>query len=251
MSKICYQDRLTGRPVSLNVEVHGTGFPVLLIAPGGMKSSIPLWKNAPYNPITYWSEKGFQVVAMDQRNAGQSSGPVSAGHGWETFMDDQIAVLDELGIDKFIVAGMCIGGSYVMQLLHRMPDRAVGGVLFQTIGLDQNRDAFYQMYDGWASALAPTRPDVSLADWAGLRSNMYDSEQFLFCVGEKDLPDIKAPVLVLQGNDLYHPASASRIVASGVPHGKLIEAWKTGADIEIAQHQTLKFLSQIATGVRP
>ena len=250
MSKVNYADRLTGQSVSLHVEVHGTGFPVLLIAPGGMKSSIPLWKNAPYNPISYWSENGFQVVAMDQRNAGQSSGPVNAGHGWETFLEDQIAVLDELGIDKFIAAGMCIGGSYVMQLLLRQPGRAIGGVLFQTIGLDQNRDAFYQMYDGWASALAPTRADVSPADWAGLRSNMYDSEQFLFCVGERDLSAIRAPVLVLQGNDLYHPASASRMVASGVPNGTLIDAWKSGPDIETAQHQTLKFLRQITTGVK-
>lgn len=251
MSKIRYQDRLTGRTVSLYVEVHGMGFPILLIAPGGMKSSIPLWKNAPYNPISYWSEKGFQVIAMDQRNAGQSTGPVHAGHSWDTFMEDQLAVLGQLGIDKFIAAGMCIGGAYVMQLLHRQPDRAVGGVLFQTIGLDQNRDAFYQMYDGWASALAPTRPYVSAADWAGLRHNMYDSDQFLFCVGETDLPGIQAPVLVLQGNDLYHPASASWIVAGGVPRGKLIEAWKTGPDIAIAQQQTLAFLTQIATGVRP
>ena len=249
MSEIRYRDRLTGGDVSLHVEVHGTGFPVLLIAPGGMKSSIPLWKNAPYNPISYWSENGFRVIAMDQRNAGLSTGPVNAGHGWDTFKDDQLAVLDELGIDKFIAAGMCIGGSYVMQLLHRQPERAVAGVLFQTIGLDQNRDAFYQMYDGWASALAPIRPDVSPADWAGLRSNMYDSDQFLFCVGEEDLPGIKAQVLVLQGNDLYHPASASQIVAGGVPRAELIEAWKTGPDIEIAQRQTLAFLSQIATGV--
>lgn len=188
---------------------------------------------------------------MDQRNAGQSSGPVCAQHGWLSYLEDQRTVLDELGIDKFIAAGMCIGGSYVMQLLHRLPDRAIGGVLFQTIGLDQNRAAFYQMYDGWAAALAPTRADVSPADWAGLRSNMYDSEQFLFCIGENDLLGIQAPVLVLQGNDLYHPASASRRVAAGVPHGRLIEAWKTGPDVEIAQHQTLEFLRQVATGERP
>jgi len=216
-----------------------------------MKSAIPLWKNAPYDPIKYWSEAGFCVVAMDQRNAGQSHGPVNARHGWDTFLEDQVAVLDNLGIDKFIVAGMCIGGSYVMQLLKRLPDRAVGGVLFQTIGLDLNRDAFYQMYDGWAAGLAPTRPDVTSADWAGLRRNLYDGDQFLFCVGEKDLPDIKAPVLVLQGNDLYHPASASRLVAAGVPHGRLIEYWKTEPHIGTAQQQTLEFLRQIATGESP
>ncbi len=184
------------------------------------------------------------MIAMDQRNAGRSTGPVDRRHGWGTYLEDQVAVLDNLGVDKFVAAGMCIGGSYVMQLLKELPDRAVGGLLFQTIGLDQNRDAFYQMYDGWVAGLAPSRTDVTAEGWSGLRSNMYDSDQFLFCVGEQDLPQIKAPVLVLQGNDLYHPASASRKVAAGVPNGRLIENWKTEPHLGRAQEQTLEFLRQ-------
>ena len=246
MPEIVYPDVVTGAPVHLHVEVRGSGAPILLIAPGGMKSSIPLWANAPYDPFRQWADAGFQVVAMDQRNAGRSRGPVHPDHGWLTYAQDQLAVLDHLGIDRFIVAGMCIGGAYAMQLLHLAPARAVGCVLFQTIGLDNNRAAFHQMYDAWADGLSGERTDVSPAAWAGLRSNLYDGDRLLFSVDESSLPAIQAPVLVLQGNDLYHPASVSRRVAAGLPEGQLIEHWKTGADIEPARLQTLAFLRQTA-----
>ena len=89
----------------IHYEVHGEGFPVLLIAPGGMRSAISFWENTPWNPITDLQDD-FQVIAMDQRNAGQSTGPVSASHGWHTYAADQLALLDHLGVDRFHVAGM-------------------------------------------------------------------------------------------------------------------------------------------------
>ena len=52
-------------------EVSGRGPAVLLIAPGGMKSAISFWEGTPWNPITQLQDQ-FTVVAMDQRNAGQS-----------------------------------------------------------------------------------------------------------------------------------------------------------------------------------
>jgi len=183
---------------------------------------------------------------MDQRNAGQATGPVDAAHGWGTFAEDQLALLDHLGIDRFIVAGMCIGGSYVMQLAVRAPDRVLGAVLMQTIGLDANREAFYQMYDAWANELASTRTDVTERDWRGLRERMYGSDKYLFSVGEAEVPSIRTPTLVLMGNDLYHPASASRRGAEQVPGAMLVERWKTGEDIEAGLGVTLDFLHRVA-----
>ena len=37
--------------VRINYEEHGEGFPLLLIAPGGMFSFIEKWSMAPWNPI--------------------------------------------------------------------------------------------------------------------------------------------------------------------------------------------------------
>ncbi len=103
-------------------EVHGEGFPVLLLAPGGMQSSIPVWKNTPYDAIEQLAPH-FQVIAMDQRNAGQSTAPIAATDGWQDYTDDQVALLDHLGIDRFHAAGMCIGGSFIMGLVEsNIPD---------------------------------------------------------------------------------------------------------------------------------
>ena len=49
---------------------QGTGFPVLTLAPGGMRSSVPMWEMAAINPLTAYAGQ-YQMIAMDQRNAGQ------------------------------------------------------------------------------------------------------------------------------------------------------------------------------------
>jgi len=92
----------------IHFDEYGSGFPVLLIAPGGMKSAAPFWESTPWNPIPQLSET-FRVIAMDQRNAGRSSGPISADDSWDTYTRDQLALLDYLGIEKFHAVGMCIG----------------------------------------------------------------------------------------------------------------------------------------------
>ena len=63
---------------------QGTGFPVLTLAPGGMRSSVPLWEMAAINPLTAYAGQ-YQMIAMDQRNAGQSTGPLEAGDSWGAY----------------------------------------------------------------------------------------------------------------------------------------------------------------------
>ena len=111
--------------IRIYYEVHGEGFPVLLLAPGGMRSSIPVWENTPYNPIEELAPH-CQVIAMDQRNAGQSTAPIAATDGWRDYTDDQVALLDHLGIDRFHAAGMCIGGSFIMGFRGRPRKDRVG-----------------------------------------------------------------------------------------------------------------------------
>ncbi|MBM4206168.1 MAG: alpha/beta hydrolase [Gammaproteobacteria bacterium] len=252
MPFLSYPDADTGRPVRLWHEVIGSGLPLLLIAPGGMKSAIPLWRNAPWNPLQAWADAGFQLIAMDQRNAGQSTGPIHSAHSWHTFAEDQLALLDHLGVDRFVVAGMCIGGAYSAQLAVRVPERVAGMVLMQTIGLDGNRDAFLQMYDGWMTGLLAERTDVGEEDWAGLRKNMYGNDKYLFSCDSADLKGCTVPALVLKGNDLYHPASASLQVLKDVAGAELVEEWKTGDQVETGLAATRRFLGRVAAaeGVR-
>ncbi len=246
MPEFITADPITGGEVTLHYEVRGEGMPILLIAPGGMKSAIPVWGNAPYNPMEAWAD-GFRVIAMDQRNAGLSSGPVHAEHGWHTYTQDQLALLDHLGVQDFMVAGMCIGGPYALGLIQAAAERVRAAVLFQPIGLTDNREAFYRMYDGWQAELAPRRPEVAAADWQGLRENMYGGEKFLFNVGDDEVRDVGTPLLVLMGQDLYHPEASSRRLAELAPRARLIESWKAGADLASAAAQTRAFLEAHAT----
>ena len=209
----------------IDYEEHGEGPAVLLIAPGGMRSEKTYWESTPWNPVTQLADR-YRVIAMDQRNAGQSTAPITANDGWATYTADQLALMDHLGIDRFHVAGMCIGGPYILGLIDAAPERVASGVVFQTIGLDDNRTAFHAMFDDWASDLAPRRPEVSDEAWASFRANMYDTDKVLFTADEEWLASCTTPLLVLLGNDLYHPESSSRVLAAHAPNATLVEDWK-------------------------
>ena len=70
---------------------------------------------------------------MDLRNAndGQFSGPLDIERTWDAYADDQIGLMDHLGINKFLVLGFCIGGPFIWNLLQRIPDRIIAAVLVQ------------------------------------------------------------------------------------------------------------------------
>jgi len=224
-------------------ETHGAGFPLLLIAPGGMKSAISFWENTPWNPIEQLQDK-YCVVAMDQRNAGNSSAQVAADHGWHTYTQDQLGLMDHLGFDQFHVAGMCIGGPYALGLIQAAPERVASATLFQTIGRDNNAAAFYAMFDDWAEALMPQMPDVAASAWSSFRENMYGGDTTLFNVDREFVAQIQTPLLVLMGNDLYHPESSSRMIAAAAPNVEFVESWKEGQAKAQAMHTFTQFLAQ-------
>ena len=90
---------------------------------------------------------------MDQRNAGKSTAPVSGEDGWHTYTADHLALLDHLGIEKTHILGGCIGGPYCLGLIQTAPNRVASAVLQQSIGLENNRDVFYGLFDEWAGEI--------------------------------------------------------------------------------------------------
>ena len=228
--------------VDLHYDEYGEGFPVLLIAPGGMNSEASFWESTPWNPITQLSGQ-FRVIAMDQRNAGRSTAPITSTDSWDTYTRDQLLLLDHLNVDRFHVVGMCIGGPYVMGLIEQAPERVASGVLFQTIGLSENREAFFGMFDGWATELRPTRPEVPPEAWDQFKMNMYGSDNVLFNVDEAFLKTVTTPLLVLEGNDLYHPSESSLVVDDLAQNTTLIRDWMSGAAMERAAQEFAEFLA--------
>ena len=76
----------------LYYEEQGSGFPILLIAPGGMRSTVSFWEKTPWNPIEQLAPN-YRVIAMDQRNAGLSVAPIRATDSWQVYTQDQLGMV--------------------------------------------------------------------------------------------------------------------------------------------------------------
>jgi pimeloyl-ACP methyl ester carboxylesterase len=226
----------------LYYEEYGHGFPLLLFAPGGMRSAISFWVRSPWNPIEALADQ-FRVIAMDQRNAGRSTAPIHSANGWHSYAADHVALLDHLGIERTHVLGGCIGGPYCFGLMQAAPQRVTAAVLQQPIGYDgENRQAFYEMFDSWANELKPQRPDVDPDAWNALRDRMYGGD-FVFNVSRDFVRACATPMLVLLGNDRYHPSVTSREIVELAPNAELIERWKEPEVIEQTVARVRSFLT--------
>jgi len=86
--------------ISLYVEDHGEGIPVLLIH--GWPDSARLWRHQ----IPHLVGHGFRVIAPDLRGFGRSDKPtLVAAYGLRNAVADMIAILDRLGIGEAHVVG--------------------------------------------------------------------------------------------------------------------------------------------------
>ena len=227
--------------VSIYYEEYGAGYPLLLFAPGGMRSSIEFWAKSPFDP-TKELAANFRVIAMDQRNAGKSSGPISANDGWDTYTGDHIALLDHVGIKQCHLMGGCIGSSYCLGMIKAAPQRVSAAILQNPIGLSpRNREMFFAMFDGWAQAL---KPQHAKADDAGLRQfrdRMYGTD-FVFNVSRDFVRSCKTPMMILCGSDDYHPTETSKEIAALAPNSQLVEQWKTAELIGSTVKRVREFL---------
>jgi pimeloyl-ACP methyl ester carboxylesterase len=218
---------------SIYYEIHGSGYPLVLFAPGGMNSVAQMWREspaAPGQPMPWIDPRDvladrFTVVAMDQRNAGSSTAPVAPSDGWTTFAADHLALLDHLGFDRVHAMGGCIGSSYVLGLIQAAPERVTAGVLQNPIGLSaDNRDRFYAMFDGWAKELSARRDDIDDRSLAGFRQNMFGGD-FVFSVDRSFVRACPLPLLVLSGHDEFHPPAVAEEIAETAPDAKLVPEW--------------------------
>jgi pimeloyl-ACP methyl ester carboxylesterase len=213
-----------GATIHYDLEGPADGFPVLLIAPGGMRSFNDKWQAMPWNPRERLADR-HRLIGMDQRNAGRSSAPVSGADGWATYTADQLGLLDHLGVERCHVVGMCIGGPYIAGLLTAAPERFASAVLLQPVGIDGNRAAFDAIFDGWRDEIAPAHPEATADDWASFKSNMWDGD-FVLTATREQVAGITVPMLVAMGDDEYHPASTSRAIAELAPEVTFLERWK-------------------------
>jgi len=216
----------------LYYEVHGTGYPVLLFAPGFLSSRIERWATNParpgvqqdwLDPIPALQDR-FRLIALDVRNAGRSRAKLGPHDGWDTYTRDHLALLDHLGVTRCHVMGACIGVSFALALAKARPDAVTALVLQNPIGLsDRNRGALDEEFDKWAGEVR-TWPEIDAAMLPGFRQRMFGGD-FIFSVTREFVQGCPLPMLLMPGNDVVHPASVSADLAKA-PHVDVLAAWK-------------------------
>ncbi len=228
----------------IHYEEHGSGFPILTFAPAGLRSTIAVWGQpmAPIDPVAEWS-KEYRVIVMDQRNAGgQSRAPISAKDNWDNYTDDHLALLDHLRIDKCHLYGQCIGGSFIVNMLKRAPERVAAAVMAQPIGRVGPMAGRTANFNGWAESVKD-RPDVSEPVLDAFNNNLY-AQGFVYCADREFVKTIKAPCLILAGHDEAHPWPISEELSKLIPGCEFVVDWKTEPHLTPAKATVRAFLAK-------
>jgi pimeloyl-ACP methyl ester carboxylesterase len=196
-----------------NVRIHfedtGSGMPLLIIPGGGLNSTISVMARSPFNAIEEFKNE-YRCITADLRMAygGQSSGPLEADRPWDSIADDQLGLMDHLGIKRFMVLGYCIGGPMIWNLLKRAPNRIIAAVISQPSGWRKELPTL--SYDtnmkGWGPELVKARPDISMETVERFLTRMYRTNpDFVYTVTRDDVRACKTPVLVMPDDSPPHP----------------------------------------------
>ena len=234
-------------PVRIHYQESGSGFPLMLIAGGGLNSTIAGLNN-PFDAIGEFKGE-YRCIAADLRNAysGQSTGPLEIDRPWDSFTDDHIGLMDHLRIDKFVVMGFCIGGPFIWSLLKRAPDRVVAAVIAQPSGFrPEAPDYFYETnMQGWGPEFVKRRPEVTKETVDKFLTKMYRNKpDFVFTVTRDFVRNCQTPVLVLPDDIPPHPYAVAMESAMLAPKAEVsMFPWKEPKErIPLAIRQIHSFL---------
>jgi pimeloyl-ACP methyl ester carboxylesterase len=224
-------------PVRIRYEEAGSGFPVLVMPGGGLNSRLSNWPTAVYNFFEAFKNE-FHVITMDQRNAnqGESTGPLDTTDPWGAFADDQLGLVDHLGIREFMALGCCIGGPFVLKLIERAPRRVVAGVLCQPVGdRPEDPDVMYRSgLEVWAPELLAHRPDLSLAQVEAYLHALYRvNPDFVYSVSREFVRNCQTPLLVMPDDVAAHPYQVCADILALAPNAEAtIYPWKDTPELK-------------------
>lgn len=237
--------RIEVNDIQAYYEVHGEGFPVVMIQ--GLTANTSWWDPR-------WIETlsgNFKVVAFDNRGAGRTS-ISDREYSIGLFADDTAALMDALGIPEAYVLGISMGGMIAQELALNHAEKVEKLVLCSTYcGGDRSVYPSSEVMQ----TLMPDREALSAEEVARMTIPLLLTEEFLknnpgveeFVLQQitrtpispeafarqlnaimnfdacDRLPDIKAPTLILQGTqDVLVPPGNALILDKAIPGSRLL-----------------------------
>ena len=221
--------------VRIRYEEAGSGFQLLVTPGGGLNSRVSNWSTAVFNAMDAF-KNDFRCITMDQRNAngGESSGPVPVDDPWGAFADDQLGLMDHLGIREFFFMGYCIGGPFALKLIERAPDRVVAAVLCQPVGhRPEDPDVMYNHSSDWAREFLARRPDVTRETVEAYLHNLYRVRpDFVYSVTRDFARSCQTPLLVMPDDTPAHPYQTAMDIVELAPRAEVTAyPWREPADL--------------------
>ncbi|MGW9596641.1 alpha/beta fold hydrolase [Streptomyces chartreusis] len=218
--------------ITIGYEDQGNGDPLVLIH--GHPFDRSMWEPQ----INHFSQAGWRVIAPDLRGYGEST-VVPGKTTLETFVRDIVGLLDSLGIDRFVLGGLSMGGQIVMEFYRLFPDRIRGLLLADTFAAaetDAGKTARYEMAErllregmrGYAEEVLPKMvapynikalPDVAQHVLLMMSSTSPEGAAAALR-GRAERPDyiemlshVAVPTLVVVGvDDEFTPVSDARLI---------------------------------------
>ena len=149
---------------------------------------------------------------------------------WDAYSEDQLGLMDHLGIEEFLVMGFCIGGPMIHNLLRLAPERVAAAALMQPSGFNPDAPAiFYQNNTArWGPPLCEKRPEVTMDMVHDFLTSMYTNRaDFVFTVSRDFVRALQTPLLIAPDDVPAHPYECAMEVADLAPNSEVtIYPWK-------------------------
>ena len=235
--------------VTLSGEEAGEGPPVLLL------HGLTATRRYVVMGSKLLERSGHRVIQYDARAHGRSSpAPEPAAYNYELLADDALAVLDDRGVERAVLAGASMGAHTLLNLALRRPDRVAGiAVITPAYSGDEAReqarlqrwdrlseglrsggiDGFLEAFgvpDGTPefarTVLTVTRQRLSQHDHPDALADALSAlPRSRPLVGLDELAALAVPAVVVASNDEAdpeHPEALGIAYAEAIPNARLI-----------------------------
>jgi pimeloyl-ACP methyl ester carboxylesterase len=193
------------------------------------------------------------VVTFDHRGHGESDKPTDpAAYSFVRLVEDTLAVADATGLENFRLLGHSMGGMVARKIVMHEPARVDALVMMDTsagpvpgfdpslmdiacdVALNEGKAALKELLDFGGALDTPAykkvleeRPgfkEQEAKKWAGVSEIMWGTLARELAHQSDDLPvfaTLRAPLLVIVGQQDEHFVRASNLMVEAIPHAQL------------------------------